>query len=139
MFFSSNSPNIAQVISAMDAIDEAFATGIINDNILSEPIRHALSIGKKTMNKYYALTDNSDIYRMAISKLLLNLVLYLFSFYFRVLHPRYKLNFFVQASWDQDWIDEAVRVTRQAWVSRYKPSLASVAVPVVQTVCAIIF
>lgn len=51
----------------MDAIDEAFATGIIADEILSDPIRHALAVGKKTLNKYYSLTDDSDIYRMAMS------------------------------------------------------------------------
>lgn len=65
-FFSSNAPIISAVIPAMDAIDEAFATGIIDNQLLSEPIRHALSIGKKTLNKYYTLTDDSDIYCMAM-------------------------------------------------------------------------
>ncbi|KAE9383909.1 hypothetical protein BT96DRAFT_843140 [Gymnopus androsaceus JB14] len=66
-YFSSNAPIVAAVIPAMDAIDEAFATGIIDQEILSEPIRHMLSTGKKTLNKYYTLTDDSDIYRMAMS------------------------------------------------------------------------
>ncbi|KIK50676.1 hypothetical protein GYMLUDRAFT_182431, partial [Collybiopsis luxurians FD-317 M1] len=61
-FFSSNSPNVATVIPAMDAIYEAFATGIVDNQVMSDPICHALSIGKKTLNKYYSLTDNSDIY-----------------------------------------------------------------------------
>ena len=65
-FFSSNAPIISAVIPAMDAIDEAFATGIIDNQLLSEPIRHALSIGKKTLNKCYTLTDDSDIYCMAM-------------------------------------------------------------------------
>jgi hypothetical protein len=68
LFFSSNTPNVAAVIPAMDAIDKAFATGIIANEVLSNPIRHALSIGKRTLNKYYSLTDDSDIYRMAMSK-----------------------------------------------------------------------
>ena len=59
----------------MDAIDEAFVTGIIENKLLSEPIQHVLSIGKKTLHKYYMLTDNSDIYHMAMSK-------YCFSSYF---------------------------------------------------------
>jgi len=50
----------------MDAIDEAFATGIIDDRVLCMPLRHALSVGKKTLNKYYSLTDDSNIYRMAM-------------------------------------------------------------------------
>lgn len=52
----------------MDAIDEAFATGIINEQLLSKPIRHALSMGKKTLNKYYTLMDDLDIYCMAMGK-----------------------------------------------------------------------
>ncbi|KAJ3834418.1 hypothetical protein F5878DRAFT_518082, partial [Lentinula raphanica] len=65
-FFSTHSPSVAAVIPAMDAIDQAFATGIVNRQVLSTPVRHALSVGKKTLNKYYQLTDDSHIYRMAI-------------------------------------------------------------------------
>ena len=67
-FFSSNSPTISAVIPAMDAIDQAFATGIVNNRELSTPLRHALTVGKRTLNKYYQLTDNSHIYRMAMGK-----------------------------------------------------------------------
>ncbi|KAF9052598.1 hypothetical protein BDP27DRAFT_1386323 [Rhodocollybia butyracea] len=70
LFFSSNSPNISAVIPAMDAIDEVFASGIIDSKELCAPLRHALGIGKRTLNKYYALTDNSDIYRVAMGKCL---------------------------------------------------------------------
>ncbi|KAJ3745235.1 hypothetical protein EV360DRAFT_76516, partial [Lentinula raphanica] len=42
-FFSANSVNISSVIPAMDAIDEVFATGVLNEENLSEPIRHALT------------------------------------------------------------------------------------------------
>ncbi|KAJ3966428.1 hypothetical protein EV361DRAFT_809106, partial [Lentinula raphanica] len=66
LFFSQDGTNISAVIPAMDAIDEVFATGIINDEDLSEPIRHALAIGKKTLNKYYSLTDDSELYRIAM-------------------------------------------------------------------------
>ncbi|KAE9398591.1 hypothetical protein BT96DRAFT_821741, partial [Gymnopus androsaceus JB14] len=93
-FFSSNSPIIAAVIPAMDAIDEAFATGIINEQLLSEPIRHALSMGKKTLNKYYTLTDDSDIYRMAM-----------------VLHLSLKLDYFRNAGWMDAWIQDAIAIT----------------------------
>ncbi|KAJ3767072.1 hypothetical protein FB446DRAFT_652718 [Lentinula raphanica] len=63
--------NIASVIPAMDTINEAFASGILNENngserVLSEPIRHALGIGKRTLNKYYSLTDDSDLYCIAM-------------------------------------------------------------------------
>ncbi|KAJ3833151.1 hypothetical protein F5878DRAFT_547058, partial [Lentinula raphanica] len=51
-FFSTDSPSVAAVIPAMDAIDEAFASGIVQRETLSAPVRHALSIGKRTLNKY---------------------------------------------------------------------------------------
>ncbi|KAJ3816135.1 hypothetical protein F5880DRAFT_1449194, partial [Lentinula raphanica] len=88
MLFSADGSNLATVIPAMDAIDEAFASGILDrDNIFSEPMRHALGIGKKTLKKYYSLTDDSDLYRMAM-----------------VLHPKYKLEYFRNANWEQEWI-----------------------------------
>ncbi|KAE9396326.1 hypothetical protein BT96DRAFT_785405, partial [Gymnopus androsaceus JB14] len=90
-YFFSNAHIVAAVIPAMDTIDEAFATGIIDQEILSEPIRHALSTGKKTLNKYYTLTNNSDIYCMAM-----------------ILHPSFKLDYFCNAGWMDTWINEAV-------------------------------
>ncbi|KAE9394220.1 hypothetical protein BT96DRAFT_771873, partial [Gymnopus androsaceus JB14] len=65
-FFSSNSPNISAVIPAMDKLDENFAIGILDDQVLSVPLQHAVSIGEKTMNKYYELSDSSDIYRVSM-------------------------------------------------------------------------
>ncbi|KAJ3749789.1 hypothetical protein EV360DRAFT_76163, partial [Lentinula raphanica] len=90
-----------KVIPAMDAIDEALASGMVDN---------------QTMNKYYALTDDSDIYRMAI-----------------VLHPQHKLNYFTNAGWKQEWIDSAVEVTRHTW-GHYKSSdLLSPETPTVVT------
>lgn len=53
----------------MDAIDDAFGSGIINRQRLSRPLRRALAIGKATLNKYYNLTDESDIYRVSMGTL----------------------------------------------------------------------
>ncbi|KAJ3746924.1 hypothetical protein EV360DRAFT_57277, partial [Lentinula raphanica] len=66
-FFSTHTPSVATVIPAMDIIDRSFASGIVNNQALSVPVRHALSLGKRTLNKYYELTDESYIYRLAIS------------------------------------------------------------------------
>ncbi|KAJ3816157.1 hypothetical protein F5880DRAFT_1494561 [Lentinula raphanica] len=66
IFFSTDSPGVSSVVPAMDAIDETLASGIIDEATLSAPVRHALSLGKKTLNKYYELTDDSYIYRIAI-------------------------------------------------------------------------
>ncbi|KAE9402473.1 hypothetical protein BT96DRAFT_547167 [Gymnopus androsaceus JB14] len=76
-FVSSNSPNIPAIIPAMDQIDEAFATRIVNEQELSASLQHALSTGKQTLNKYYQLTDTSHIYQIAM-----------------ILHPSFKLEYF---------------------------------------------
>jgi hypothetical protein len=65
MFFSRATPNLPTVIPAMDVIDEALATKS-RDRTLSLPIRAAVRIGKITLNRYYALTDASEIYRIAM-------------------------------------------------------------------------
>ena len=38
-----------------------------------------------------------------------------------VLNPGYKLQYFKDNKWLQEWIDEAVRLVTEAWTSRYKP------------------
>ncbi|KAF9226090.1 hypothetical protein BS17DRAFT_655664, partial [Gyrodon lividus] len=49
------------------------------------PVCPAIAIVKKTLNRYYELTDSSDVYHIAM-----------------VLHPRHKLQYFQQANWEQD-------------------------------------
>ncbi|KAE9390198.1 hypothetical protein BT96DRAFT_781871, partial [Gymnopus androsaceus JB14] len=90
-FFSSNLPNISAVIPAMDQLDKNFAVGILNNHILSAPLRHAISIGKRTINKYYELSDSSDIYSISM-----------------VLHPSYKTTYFTRLNWSDSWINEAL-------------------------------
>ncbi|KAJ3748266.1 hypothetical protein EV360DRAFT_89761 [Lentinula raphanica] len=78
----------------MDVIDEAFATGIISTDV-----------GKKTLNKYYELTDDSHLYCIAI-----------------VLHPSLKLDYCCIAGWPETWINRAVAITRERWEGSFKPS-----------------
>ena len=60
-------PNIAMVIPAMDHIDEVLTTNALNLQY-SVAIKTALTISKKTLNRYYSKTDLSDIYRIAMGK-----------------------------------------------------------------------
>lgn len=123
-YFSSDSVSVADIIPAMDSIDEAFATGIIDKQTLSNPIRHALLIGKKTMNKYYTLSDDSDIYRIAMGKYwvwLLGLCSVVLTSLYTVLHPSLKLEYFSEAQWTSEWVVDATQLTRDAWERRYKP------------------
>ena len=54
------------VIPAMDYIDETFTNGVLDSKSLSPAIRAALKLAKMTLNRYYSLTDSSDVYRIAI-------------------------------------------------------------------------
>ena len=67
LFFSRSTPNLATVIPAMDHIDEVLTTSSL-DNMYSPSICAALSIGKKTLNHYYDATDQSEVYRIAMSE-----------------------------------------------------------------------
>jgi hypothetical protein len=53
------------VIPAMDKIDEVLATNALSAKY-SASIHAALSVGKKTLNRYYEKTDLSSIYRIAM-------------------------------------------------------------------------
>jgi hypothetical protein len=66
LFFSRVTPNLAMVIPAMDHIDEKLTTKSLNvDNCPA--VRITLSFAKKTLNRYYNLTDSSEVYCIAIS------------------------------------------------------------------------
>ena len=50
----------------MDHIDEILTTNAI-DKISFEPcIRAAATLAKKTLNRYYDMTDHSEVYRIAM-------------------------------------------------------------------------
>ena len=67
LFFSRSTPNLAKVIPAMDHIDECLTDNSLNDDF--EPsIRAANGLAKKTLNRYYSKTDQSELYRIAMSE-----------------------------------------------------------------------
>ena len=51
----------------MDRMHADLVTACTNENY-SPTIRAALKIGKKLLNKYYSITDNLEIYCIAMSK-----------------------------------------------------------------------
>ena len=55
----------------MDHIDKYLAT-TMRDQSVSDGLRGALALGKRTLNRYYCLTDSSNIYRIAMGKSFLN-------------------------------------------------------------------
>ncbi|KAH8088945.1 hypothetical protein BXZ70DRAFT_865985, partial [Cristinia sonorae] len=89
LFFSHSTPNLAQVIPAMDEIDETLAT-LATSPELDKSIRVAVALSKQHLNKYYEKTDMSEVYRIAM-----------------ILHPGHKLSYFKEANWEADWINNA--------------------------------
>ena len=51
----------------MDCVDEHLATSA-ESTAYSTAIRAALAIGKKTLNRYYNKTDQSEVYPIAMGK-----------------------------------------------------------------------
>ncbi|KIK13875.1 hypothetical protein PISMIDRAFT_17688 [Pisolithus microcarpus 441] len=50
----------------MDYIDDAFMTGILDQQCLDPVICVALMLKKRTLNKYYSLTDVSKLYQIVM-------------------------------------------------------------------------
>jgi len=67
-YFSRAKPNLAQVIPAIDAIHEEFSS-FIHQPSVPDPIRAAVEMAKKVLNRYYSKTDDVEIYRIAMGKL----------------------------------------------------------------------
>lgn len=106
----------------MDAIDHAFTTASMDGDQFSLPIKIALDLGKRIMNKYYNLTDESEIYRVSIGtlsvlsvRICLTLVI--------VLHPGLKLQYFKDNKWPQQWQDDAIAITRRIFDDEYPSSI----------------
>jgi hypothetical protein len=66
LFFSRDSPSLAQVIPGMDYLD-GFLTDSSRDLTIHPAIRGACKMAKETLNRYYSLTDAADSYRITIS------------------------------------------------------------------------
>lgn len=67
-FFSRGTPNLATVIPAMDMIDQQLGTKHRQTAQYDYAIRTAMGIAKRTLNKYYELTDNAEAYRIAMGQ-----------------------------------------------------------------------
>ncbi|KAF9001300.1 hypothetical protein BDQ17DRAFT_1176281, partial [Cyathus striatus] len=89
LFFSCATPNLANVIPVMDHINDHLTTIAIN---CSTPlaIHTAAGLTKKTLNRYYSHTDDSETYWIAM-----------------ILHSCYKLQYFKNANWNEEWITTA--------------------------------
>jgi hypothetical protein len=69
MFFSQSKPNIDSVIPATDYLDQQLTASALNPKH-SASIKASITLGKKTLNRYYDMTDHSEIYRIAMGNLI---------------------------------------------------------------------
>jgi hypothetical protein len=75
------------------------------------------------LNKYYGLSDDSIMYRIAMRKLFVYIYLYtILKSLLVVLHPKYKSAYFIKAGWPAAWIKTAEDLLRAQWRDHYKPS-----------------
>ncbi|TFK79412.1 hypothetical protein K466DRAFT_472719, partial [Polyporus arcularius HHB13444] len=99
LFFSRGSPSIAAVIPAMDLIDNRLTDAARESNDVLDPaIRTAAGIAKRTLNRYYKMSDMSATYRIAM-----------------ILHPKHKLRYFERAGWPKHWIEDALAMLREEY------------------------
>lgn len=66
--FSSDTPSLAAVIPAMDRMHDNLTVACENEDY-SPALRAALKMGKGLLDKYYSLTDTSEVYRIAMGML----------------------------------------------------------------------
>jgi hypothetical protein len=104
----------------MDHIDWHLTTAT-RDNCLKPCIQAAVAMGKKLLNKYYSYTDHSELYRIAMGKLLFIYFISDTDFIppFSVLHPSHKLAYFAQAGWPDDWRKTAEDIVRAEFERAY--------------------
>ncbi|CDO72042.1 hypothetical protein BN946_scf184943.g77 [Trametes cinnabarina] len=102
LFFSRSTPSLASVIPAMEHMSRTLDSYIQDEEHYEHSIRAALSLAKKTLVKYYNLTDSADTYRIAM-----------------VLHPRYKTAYFKKLNWTRLWIESARKLVRNEYDQVY--------------------
>ena len=104
-------------------------TQATKDVTLSMPVRLAAARGVAMLNKYYSKTDESIMFRLAMSKSNQtdNHLLWLMQCPCGgpVLHPKYKTNYFVVHEWEAEWIAVAKQLLLEYWESYYKPEASA--------------
>lgn len=120
LFFSRGSPNLAAVIPAMDLIDTHLGN-TARDETLDVAIRTAVGFAKRTMNRYYRMSDMSSTYRTAVGEFPPACFLPRHPFpRVLALHPRHKLRYFEKAGWPKGWIKEVRDMVLQEYNTNYR-------------------
>ncbi|KAA1112329.1 hypothetical protein PGTUg99_016457 [Puccinia graminis f. sp. tritici] len=106
---TAGSPQLSHSVVFIDQVTEHLST-IISEKKYPAALRNACRAGLQITNKYYTLTDCSPLYRIAM-----------------ILHPSFKDEYFKIAGWSAEWIKVAIDLTREMWVTHYKPQVKETA------------
>ncbi|KAF8993714.1 hypothetical protein BDQ17DRAFT_1252599, partial [Cyathus striatus] len=87
LYFSLSTLFLSNVIPMMDHINNKLTATAVNPDFPAL-IHTAAGLAKKTLNHYYSRTDKAETYQIAM-----------------ILHPKYKLQYFKNAKWEDSWID----------------------------------
>ena len=115
-------PLIHEVIPHIDVITSTLDE-FMDDGTKHPAVWHAALRGLLMLNKYYTLTDESIVFRIAMSKPSF-LFQYMILMSVQVLHPTKKTTYFTKAGWPTSWIDEAKLIITKEWIDNYKPKAA---------------
>lgn len=126
----------------MDFIDRVLTAASKSSSGFSLAIRAALSLGKRTLDKYHNKAAESDIYRIAMGMFLPYLLLCCAFLTVKhiVLHPRHKLEYFKRNKWDESSIAAARDIVqdefdRSYWLQDFEGDLATKANKNAAAVC----
>ncbi len=94
----------------------------IQDESLHIAVRAAAARGRVILDKYYSKTDQSIMYRMAMSTshTVSHLILVTYHGHDEVLHPQYKTDYFVDEEWEEEWIVAARDIITERWNTFYR-------------------
>ncbi|PBK86092.1 hypothetical protein ARMGADRAFT_941112 [Armillaria gallica] len=109
LLFSHSMPSLATVIPAMDHIDSVFTNQSLNQ-LYDPAIQASIGMAKKTLNRYYNVTDYSEVYHIAMVHLS----------YLLFLHPHHKLAYFWKIGWTPDWINTVYEIVQAEYEHKYK-------------------
>jgi hypothetical protein len=112
---------VHEVIPIFDIISRTIDENMANLT-LPPAVCVAATRGRKMLDKYYGLTDNTIVYRIAMCtslSLVCKHIQLMYSHY-AVLHPRYNALYFSKAGWPRDWILVAEKILQNEWNSNYK-------------------
>ncbi len=113
---------IQDVIPYMDILTN-LVDKFRKDEKLAPSVRAAAQRGRVILDKYYTLTDETMIYRLAMStSSIFCLVTSELTLCRLVLHPGHKLQYFRDENWPEEWITEAVELLCAEWREYYKPA-----------------